>query len=78
MRHTQELTIAPNEILENTLAVTLPLLNQTGVQELISSYGELGSDPSSDYFTTRTKHIAVLCINGEWFQIRAHCFELKF
>ncbi|MEO0374370.1 MAG: 2OG-Fe dioxygenase family protein [Cyanobacteria bacterium P01_A01_bin.17] len=75
MQHVQELTIAPNKILENTLAVTQPLLNQTEAQALISSCGELGPDPSSDYFTTRTKNIAyVLCIDGDWYQLQAHCF----
>ncbi|PZD72570.1 hypothetical protein C1752_03405 [Acaryochloris thomasi RCC1774] len=75
MQHVQELTIAPDKILENTLAVALPLLDQTEAQELISSCGELGPDPSSDYFTARTKNIAyVLCIGGEWYQIQAHCF----
>ncbi|MEM8722020.1 MAG: 2OG-Fe dioxygenase family protein [Cyanobacteria bacterium P01_G01_bin.39] len=56
-------------------ALIMPLLESAEASELISSCGKLGRDPSSDYFTTRTKNIAyVLCLNGEWFQIRARCF----
>ncbi|MEM9508902.1 MAG: 2OG-Fe dioxygenase family protein, partial [Cyanobacteria bacterium P01_E01_bin.35] len=69
----QNLATMPQEILN--VAFTMPLLEQTEASELISACGELGKDPSSDYFTTRTKNIAyVLCLNGEWFQIRANCF----
>ena len=72
---TQDLTIAPSEIAESNLAMTMPLLDSAETRELISASGELGPDSSSDYFTTRTKNIAyVLCLNGKWFQIRAHCF----
>ncbi len=68
-------TIPSNEISKNDLAFTMPLLDKVEAHQLISSCGELGPDPSSDYFTTRTKNIAyVLCLNGEWFQIRAHFF----
>ncbi len=68
-------SIAGDEISKKTLALTMPLLDTAEAEELISSCGELGPDPSSDYFTTRTKNIAyVLCLNGEWFQIRAHFF----
>lgn len=70
---TTPIDIAPET--ENSLAMTMPILNPTEASGLISSCGELGSDPSSNYFTNRTKNIAyVLCLNGEWFQIRAHCF----
>lgn len=79
MRRTQELsTVSKTIALDgrlDSLAVTMPLLGRAEALELISSCGELGPDPSSDYFTKRTKNVAyVLCINGEWFQIRAHCF----
>ena len=58
------------------LAATLPLLDSTEAAELLASCGELGPDPSSDRFTTRSKNIAyVMCLNGEWYQIRAHCFN---
>ena len=81
MQGAQELTVPPkaielNGIQDKDLAFTMPLLERAEAKEIISSCGELGPDPSSDYFTTRTKNVAyVLCINGEWFQIRAHCFN---
>ncbi|MEO1392189.1 MAG: 2OG-Fe dioxygenase family protein [Cyanobacteria bacterium J06634_5] len=58
-----------------SMATTTPLLSDAETSQLIAACGELGPDPSSDHFTTRTKNVAyVLCIQGEWFQIRAHCF----
>ncbi|EDX86487.1 hypothetical protein S7335_4191 [Synechococcus sp. PCC 7335] len=67
---TQEQTSTLEEV-----ATLMPLLSDAETSELIASSGELGQDPSSDYFTTRTKNVAyVLCLNGDWFQIRAHCF----
>ena len=58
-----------------SMATTTPLLSDAATSQLIAACGELGPDPSSDHFTTRTKNLAyVLCIQGEWFQIRAHCF----
>lgn len=67
--------IASDENLKNNSALTMPLLHESETLELIASSGELGIDPSSDYFTKRTKNIAyVLCLNGRWFQIHAHCF----
>ena len=70
-----ETLLVPDELRESSLAETLPLLSPAEVSDLIASCGELGPDPSSDYFTARTKNIAyALCINGDWFQIRAHCF----
>lgn len=76
---TQPLTttqqIAPNGLPGSSLATTMPLLNADETAELMAACGNLGSDPSSDHFTKRTKNVAyVLCLNGEWFQIRAHCF----
>jgi len=60
---------------EENLATARPMLNHAEVSDLIASCGVLGPDPSSDYFTARTKNIAyALCINGDWFQIRASCF----
>ncbi|MEM8778303.1 MAG: 2OG-Fe dioxygenase family protein [Cyanobacteria bacterium P01_G01_bin.49] len=67
--------IRSQEISKNPLALTMPLLEETEASDLILSCGELGPDPSSDYFTTRTKNLAyVLCLNGAWFQIRADFF----
>lgn len=75
LKPVQETRFVPRGGQENALAETLPLLNHAEVSDLIASCGELGPDPSSDYFTARTKNIAyALCINGDWFQIRAHCF----
>ncbi len=60
---------------KNTFAFTMPLLNKSEEHELIASCGELGADPSSEYFTKRTKNIAfVMCIEGQWFQMRANHF----
>lgn len=69
----------PTSILDgrqaDILAATLPLLNSTEVELLLSSVGELGADLSSEHFTKRTKNIAyVLCLNEQWYQLRAHCF----
>ncbi|MEM9276064.1 MAG: 2OG-Fe dioxygenase family protein [Cyanobacteria bacterium P01_F01_bin.143] len=64
-----------NNIQENSLAFTMPILAPNEALELIDSCGKLGTDPSSDYFTTRTKNIAyVLCLQGEWFQLHANYF----
>ncbi len=60
----------------HSLAETISLLSASEANEIISACGELGPDPSSDHFTARTKNVAyVLCLNGEWFQIRARCFS---
>ena len=60
---------------EENLALKMPMLDRKEAQELISSCGELGTDPSSDYFATRTKNIAyVLNLGGQWFQLHAGCF----
>ncbi|MEM7593328.1 MAG: 2OG-Fe dioxygenase family protein [Cyanobacteria bacterium P01_A01_bin.83] len=83
MQNIQALAIMPMETMKSpdshrhelNSALIMPLLESAEALELISSCGELGRDPSSDYFTPRTKNIAyVLCLNGEWFQIRANCF----
>jgi len=59
----------------DTLAITTPLLSEAEAADIMAASGELGPDPSSTHFTARTKNVAyVLCINGAWFQIRAHCF----
>ncbi|MGK7912288.1 MAG: 2OG-Fe dioxygenase family protein [Synechococcus sp.] len=76
----KQTNVLPRRALEtkhgNTVAATLPLLNSTEVAELLLSCGELGPDPSSDHFTRRTKNVAyVLCLEGEWYQVRAHCFN---
>ena len=61
--------------LENTLTATLPLLSKLERVELMSACGELGLDPSSEYFTKRTKNIAyVMCIEGQWLQLHADYF----
>ena len=63
------------ENLDSILATTLPFLCQSESLELLSSCGELGPDPSSEYFTKRVKNIAyVICIEGKWFQLRANYF----
>ncbi|MEO0455400.1 MAG: 2OG-Fe dioxygenase family protein [Cyanobacteria bacterium P01_A01_bin.114] len=68
--------ISSNTLANNSLAMITPLLSKAEASEIMAMSGELGPDPSSTYFTTRTKNIAyVLCINGAWFQIRAHCFN---
>ncbi|NET34210.1 MAG: 2OG-Fe dioxygenase family protein [Cyanothece sp. SIO1E1] len=75
MQRTQEFIITGNGNLDNTLAFTMPLLSKSESLELISSCGELGPDPSSAYFTKRTKNIAyVMCIDGQWFQLQANYF----
>ncbi len=72
---TEPKSITPNQTIKNTLAFTMPLLNEAQAAELILSCGQLGSDPSSNYFTPRTKNIAyVICFKGQWFQIRANYF----
>ena len=69
-----KMAIASQVILNS--AFTMPMLKPAEAEELISACGELGRDPSSDHFTKRTKNIAyVLCLHGEWFQIRANCFN---
>lgn len=80
MKQTQAATtntraVISNDLTANSVATTAPLLSSAEAAEIIQASGELGPDPSSDHFTTRTKNVAyVLCINGAWFQIRAHCF----
>lgn len=65
-----------SDLTKNSLAATMPLLSEAETSDLIAACGELGPDPSSDHFTARTKNVAyVLCLQGEWFQIRAHCFS---
>ncbi len=60
---------------ENDLVLKMPMLDRREAQQLISACGELGADPSSDYFATRTKNIAyVVRLGGQWFQLRASCF----
>lgn len=67
--------IAHNRITNSSVAITMPMLDVTEASALLSSCGELGSDPSSKHFTKRTKNIAyVLCVDGEWFQLEAQCF----
>ncbi|NEO86598.1 MAG: 2OG-Fe dioxygenase family protein [Spirulina sp. SIO3F2] len=57
-------------------AFTALLLCQSERSELIAASGELGPDPSSKFFTERTKNIAfVLSINGRWFQINQNYFN---
>ncbi|MEA5462636.1 2OG-Fe dioxygenase family protein [Leptothoe sp. PORK10 BA2] len=54
----------------------MPLLSRCERLELLSSCGSLGPDPSSRHFTKRTKSIAyVMCIEGQWFQLRADFFS---
>ncbi|MEL6582126.1 MAG: 2OG-Fe dioxygenase family protein [Cyanobacteria bacterium J06621_12] len=66
---------APEGILNGSVAVTMPLLDSEEASALLASCGELGVDPSSNYFTQRTKNIAyVLSINEQWFQLDAQCF----
>lgn len=61
--------------LDNTVAFTIPLLSQAGAHELILACGELGPDPSSEYFAERVKNIAyVVCIDDQWYQIRIDYF----
>ncbi|MBE9068225.1 2OG-Fe dioxygenase family protein [Leptolyngbya cf. ectocarpi LEGE 11479] len=58
------------------LALSTPLLSQSETLNLLSSCGSLGPDPSSQHFTRRTKSIAyVMCIEGQWFQLRADFFS---
>lgn len=65
----------PDGISNSSVAVTMPMLDDSEASAVLSSCGELGVDPSSDYFTKRTKNIAyVMCINEEWFQLDAQCF----
>ncbi|MEM8641960.1 MAG: 2OG-Fe dioxygenase family protein [Cyanobacteria bacterium P01_G01_bin.54] len=59
----------------DAVTFTAPLLCQSELSDLISASGELGPDPSSQFFTKRTKNIAfVLSINGRWFQINQNYF----
>jgi len=75
MQHTAPYTTHTTKTCINTLALTVPLLSEQEAAELRMACGELGIDPSSNYFTRRTKNIAyVLCINGAWFQLRADYF----
>ena len=79
MQSTKELAATqntvPNQTHHNSVAFRIPMLNAAERSALLESYGELGTDPSSNYFTKRTKNIAyVLCINKEWFQLDAQCF----
>ncbi|NEQ50297.1 MAG: 2OG-Fe dioxygenase family protein [Leptolyngbya sp. SIO3F4] len=61
---------------KESLALTMPLLSQSETNELLLSCGCLGPDPSSQHFTKRTKSIAyVMCIEGQWFQLRADFFS---
>ena len=61
--------------LDNTVAFTIPLLSSSEAHELILACGELGPDPSSQYFADRTKNIAyVICIDEKWYQIRLDYF----
>lgn len=60
----------------DALALTMPLLRPWETLELLSASGPLGPDPSSQHFTKRTKGIAyVMCIEGQWFQLRADFFS---
>lgn len=60
----------------DALALTMPLLRSWETLELLSACGSLGPDPSSQHFTKRTKSIAyVMCIEGQWFQLRADFFS---
>lgn len=75
MKATQRAILTHHESLDNTLATTLPLLGKSESLELISACGELGPDPSSEYFTKRAKNIAyVMCVEGQWFQLHANYF----
>lgn len=61
---------------KEALALLTPLLTQSETRDLLASCGSLGSDPSSQHFTKRTKSIAyVMCIEGQWFQLRADFFS---
>lgn len=61
---------------KNLPAFTLPLLEETERIELLASVGELGPDPSSQYFTKRTKNIAfVFSDRGKWLQIAQNFFN---
>ena len=61
---------------KEALALSTPLLSPSETLELLSSCGSLGPDPSSQHFTKRTKSIAyVMCIEGQWFQLRADFFS---
>ncbi|MEM7796509.1 MAG: 2OG-Fe dioxygenase family protein [Cyanobacteria bacterium P01_C01_bin.118] len=60
----------------DSLALTMPLLSPSETLALLSASGPLGLDPSSQHFTKRTKSIAyVMCIEGQWFQLRADFFS---
>lgn len=54
----------------------LPVLTTRESHEVLSVCGELGPDPSSKDFVTRTKNIAfVLCIDDVWYQINRNYFN---
>ena len=54
------------------LAFKRESLKKLEVQEILSSIGPLGPDPSSKYFARRTKNIAyVMNLEGQWFQLHA-------
>ena len=60
----------------NIPAFTLPLLDKGERSELLASVGELGEDPSSRYFTKRTKNISfVFSEGGKWLQIEQSFFN---
>ena len=75
MPTTKEFAASQCKISEETLASIVPLLDESEAIALLDSCGELGPDPSSKYFTERTKNIAyVMCLDSKWFQLRASCF----
>lgn len=54
----------------------IPVLNDQERLEVLKVAGELGPDPSSKDFATRTKNIGfVLCVDGEWYQVNRNYFQ---
>lgn len=75
VRRQQATTLADKDAFDNDVAFTTPLLTKQEALELMAACGKLGPDPSSTHFTKRAKNIAyVICLEGQWFQIRADYF----
>ncbi|NJN39508.1 MAG: 2OG-Fe dioxygenase family protein [Acaryochloridaceae cyanobacterium CSU_3_4] len=70
-----EIALSNRNSFVKDIAFITPILTKHEAAELMAACGELGPDPSSTYFTKRAKNIAyVICLEGQWFQIRADYF----
>ena len=72
----EEYSIKEKKSSEEDAVVQKRLLTEKELVSLLSFEKDLGVDPSSEYFTKRTKSIAFMVnLNGSWFQLNHNFFN---